>query len=56
MKLKIYKGFNQDFLSNLEYEDLYESPIESKNNIFKLDDNYKEELVVNLILKKIGML
>ena len=52
MKLKIFKGFNKDFLSKLDYEPLYESPIEMKFNIFKLDDVYKDELEENLILKK----
>ena len=44
MKLKIFKGFNKDFLSKLDCEPLYESPIEMKFNIFKLDDIYKDEL------------
>ena len=52
MKLKIFKGFNKDFLSKLDCEPLYESPIEMKFNIFKLDDIYKDELEENLILKK----
>ena len=52
MKLKIFKGFNKAFLSQLEYEPLYESPIEIKTNVFKLDDKYKDELEENLILKK----
>ena len=33
MKLKIFKGFNKDFLSKLDCEPLYESPIEMKFNI-----------------------
>lgn len=52
MKLKIFKGFNKDFLSKLEYEPLYESSIEIKTDIFRLDDKYKDELEDNLVLKK----
>ena len=52
MKLKIFKGFNKEFLSKLDCEPLYESPIEMKFIIFKLDDIYKDELEENLILKK----
>ena len=52
MKLKIFKGFNESFLSNLDINPLYDSPITDKLNIFVLNAEYKDELEENLILKK----
>ena len=52
MKLKIFKGFDKEFLNNLNFEPLYSSELDSKLNIFGLNDYYKDELEENLILKK----
>ena len=49
MKLKIFKGFDKEFLNNLDYEPLYSSELD---NILGLNDYYKDELEENLILKK----
>lgn len=52
MKLKVYKGFNTNFLKKLDFGPLVESPIESKKNIFLLDGNYLEDIEEAIILKK----
>ena len=51
MKLKIFKGFNKEFLSKLDYEPLYESPIEMKFNILIADINKIIGQAVQSLLK-----
>ena len=41
MKLIVYKGFDNSFLSNQEFP-LIQNLIEDKTNIFKLDADYEE--------------
>ena len=52
MRLKVFKGFDKIFLSELEYEPLYESSIDIKTDVFKLNDDYKDELEEILFSKK----
>lgn len=52
MQLKIYKGFDIDFLNKVEYNPLLNNSISQKLDVFYLDDNYKDLLEEAIILKK----
>ena len=52
MKIIVYKGFNLKFLEKIEKEALVETKIEDKINIFKIDDNYEEEIQLSVLQKR----
>ena len=52
MLLKVYKGFKFEFLKNLKEKPLCRNEISEKLNIFALDDNYKDDLETELVLRK----
>lgn len=52
MKIIVYKGFNKDFLEKIEIDALIENSIEDKSNIFKIDDNYEEEIQSSILQKR----
>lgn len=55
MKVIIYKGFNKEFLESLEDEALLDTSIDDKINIFKIDDNYEEEIQLSILKKRNNM-
>ena len=52
MKIIVYKGFNKEFLENLENEALLENSVDDKMDIFKIDDNYEEEIQLSILRKR----
>lgn len=44
MRLIVYKGFNQDFLSNVEEEPLIDNLISSKLDVLSFDKKYRKKL------------
>ena len=52
MKVIVYKGFNEKFLENIKDEALVATKIEDKINIFKIDDNYEEEIQLSVLQKR----
>ncbi len=52
MKLKVYKGFDKQFLLNIIEEPLINSSVDDKLDILKYTDDYKENLEESLIIKK----
>lgn len=52
MKLRVYKGFDLEFLKKIEYRPLIDSSIESKKNIFVLNNDYLEDITNSIFIKK----
>lgn len=52
MRLKIYKGFDVRFLSQIVDKPLIDNNIEDKINVFALNEDYADELEEAMILKK----
>ena len=55
MELFVYKGFNKFFLEKLEIQPLINNKIEEKFNIFCLNEEYKEDIELNILQKRKDM-
>ena len=48
MKLIVYKGFDENFLKNINYKPLVEGAINEKINVLKFDKERRKKLAIEL--------
>ena len=49
MKIVVYKGFDSKFLREQKIEPLINNDYEDKLNYLKLDDNYKNQIIMSIL-------
>ena len=52
MNLLVYKGFEKNVLENVQIKPLIDNNVEDKLNIFKFDDEYQEDIQLNILQKR----
>ncbi|WP_295420378.1 DEAD/DEAH box helicase [uncultured Subdoligranulum sp.] len=52
MKIKVYKGFNKEYLEKIKIEKLLDTKIEDKINVLKLDEDYADLILGEILAKK----